>query len=34
MAVANRIRGGTGESLALLDAAFRSEVPAQLGFNF
>jgi predicted acetyltransferase len=34
LAAANRIRGGTGESLAQLDAAFRSDVPAQLGFNF
>lgn len=34
LATANRIRGGTPESLARLDAAFRSAVPAQLGFNF
>ncbi|MDT5179460.1 MAG: hypothetical protein QOJ95_3658 [Mycobacterium sp.] len=34
MAAANRIRGGREESLALLDAAFRTTVPAQLGFNF
>jgi predicted acetyltransferase len=34
LAAANRIRGGTADSLALLDAAFRSDVPAQLGFNF
>ena len=34
LAAANRIRGGTPESVALLDAAFRSAVPAQLGFGF
>ena len=34
LATANRIRGGTPESLRLLDAAFRTDVPAQLGFNF
>jgi predicted acetyltransferase len=34
LAVANRIRGGDAEQLARLDAAFRSDVPAQLGFHF
>lgn len=34
MAAANRIRGGNPESSARLDAAFRSDVPAQLGFHF
>ena len=34
LAAANRIRGGDPESLARLDAAFRSDVPAQLGFGF
>jgi predicted acetyltransferase len=34
LAAANRIRGGEAESLARLDAAFRSDVPAQLGFQF
>jgi predicted acetyltransferase len=34
LAAANRIRGGTAETLARLDAAFRSDVPAQLGFHF
>ncbi len=34
LAAANRIRGGTPASLTLLDAAFRSDVPSQLGFNF
>jgi predicted acetyltransferase len=34
LAAANRIRGGTAETLARLDAAFRSNVPAQLGFHF
>ena len=34
LAAANRIRGGTPESLAMLDAAFRTAVPAQLGFTF
>ncbi len=33
LAAANRIRGDT-EVIAQLDAAMRSEVPAQLGFNF
>lgn len=34
LAAANRIGGGGPESLAGLDAAFRSDVPAQIGFNF
>lgn len=34
LAAANRIRGATGESLTLLAAVFRSDVPAQLGVNF
>lgn len=34
LATANRIRGASPERLARLDAAFRSEVPAQLGFHF
>ena len=34
LAAAGRIRGGTPELLARLDAAFRSDVPAELGFNF
>jgi predicted acetyltransferase len=34
LAAANRIRGGDPESLARLDAAFRSDVPPQLGFHF
>ena len=34
LAAANRIRGGTAESLASFDAAFRTAVPAQLGFSF
>ncbi len=34
LAAANRIRGGTAEQLARLDVAFRSDVPAQIGFNF
>ena len=34
LAAANRIRGGTSAQLARLDAAFRSDVPAQLGFHF
>jgi predicted acetyltransferase len=34
LAVANRIRGGDAEQLARLDAAFRSDVPAQLGMHF
>jgi predicted acetyltransferase len=34
LATANRIRGGTAESVARLDAAFRSDVPARLGFHF
>jgi predicted acetyltransferase len=34
LAAANRIRGGSAETLAGLDAAFRSDVPAQLGFHF
>jgi predicted acetyltransferase len=34
LAVADRIRGGGAEQLARLDAAFRSDVPAQLGFHF
>ena len=34
MAVANRIRGGSPRQLARFDAAFRSDVPAQLGFGF
>ncbi|TPG34625.1 enhanced intracellular survival protein Eis [Mycolicibacterium hodleri] len=34
LSAANRIRCGNRESLHLLDAAFRSDVPAQLGFNF
>lgn len=34
LAAANRIRGGGQESLARLDAAFRSDVPAQLGIHF
>ena len=34
LAAANRLRGGDPDSLARLDAAFRSDVAAQLGFNF
>ena len=34
LAAANRLRGGTPDTLARLDAAFRSDVPAQLGFHF
>jgi predicted acetyltransferase len=34
LAVANRIRGGSRVQLSRLDAAFRSDVPAQLGFHF
>lgn len=34
LAVAGRIRGGDPEQLARVDAAFRSDIPAQLGFNF
>jgi predicted acetyltransferase len=34
LAAANRIRGTDPESQARLDAAFRSDVPAQLGFHF
>lgn len=34
LAAANRIRGGDPDRLARLDAAFGSDVPAQLGFNF
>ncbi len=34
LAAANRLRGGPPDVLAALDAAFRSDVPAQLGFNF
>jgi predicted acetyltransferase len=34
LAAANRIRGGTAKSLASFDAAFRTAVPAQLGFSF
>ena len=34
LAAANRIRGGTPESLARLDAALRCDVPARLGFGF
>ena len=34
LAAANRIRGGTPERLARLDAAFGSDVPARLGFHF
>jgi predicted acetyltransferase len=34
LAAANRLRGGEPRSLARLDAAFRSDVPAQLGFHF
>lgn len=34
LAAANRIRGGSPDQLARLDAAFRSAVPAQIGFNF
>jgi predicted acetyltransferase len=34
LSAANRIRGGTSAQLASLDAAFRSDVPAQLGFHF
>jgi predicted acetyltransferase len=34
LAVANRIRGGDADRLARLDAAFRSDVPAQLGMHF
>jgi predicted acetyltransferase len=33
LAAANRIRGADPESQARLDAAFRSDVPAQLGFH-
>lgn len=34
LAAANRIRGGSADQLARLDAAFRSDVPAQLGIHF
>jgi predicted acetyltransferase len=34
LAAANRIRGGSPERLARLDVAFRSDVPAQIGFGF
>jgi predicted acetyltransferase len=34
LAAANRIRGADQESMARLDAAFRTDVPAQLGFHF
>ncbi|GLP77165.1 UPF0256 protein [Mycobacterium antarcticum] len=34
LVAAGRIRGGTPESIIQFDAAFRSDVPAQLGFNF
>jgi predicted acetyltransferase len=34
LAAANRIRGGDRAQLARLDAAFRSDVPARLGFHF
>jgi predicted acetyltransferase len=34
LAAANRIRGGDSAALARLDVAFRSDVPAQLGFGF
>ena len=34
LAAANRIRGTSQEATALADAAFRSTVPAQMGFHF
>jgi predicted acetyltransferase len=34
LAAAGRIRGGTPDRVRLLDDAFRSDVPAQIGFNF
>lgn len=34
LAAAGRLRGGSPRRLADLDAAFRSDVPAQLGFGF
>lgn len=34
LAAANRIRGGTPEAPARLDAAFRSDAPAQIGLHF
>jgi predicted acetyltransferase len=34
LAAANRIRGGSPTTLVHLDAAFGSDVPAQLGFSF
>jgi len=34
LAAANRLRGGEPQSLDRFDAAFRSDVPAQLGFHF
>lgn len=34
LAAANRIRGGSPADLARLDAAFRTDVPAQIGFHF
>jgi predicted acetyltransferase len=34
LAAARRIHGGSADQLTRLDIAFRSDVPAQLGFNF
>ena len=34
LAAANRLRGGGPDAVARLDAAFRSDVPARLGYNF
>lgn len=34
LAAANRIRSASDEALHMADAAFRSTVPAQMGFHF